>query len=720
MKLLIVESPGKVRKIQEILGQDYRVMASGGHVRDLPEKALGLDLNKFQPAYTLTPQGRKNIPHLKEATGKASAIYLATDPDREGEAIAWHLTEALNLKEPWRVTFTEISEKAVLAALSAPRRTDMNLVHAQEGRRVLDRLAWLLTGPVSDAGGVNLSTGRVQAPALRLVVEREAAIRNFRFVTHFGVELTFESPGNIMPGWRAQWNTKNWLEEGQDNFLDKPTAERIAALKSFSVTGYEVAEARQAPPAPFITSSLQKVASIALKFNPKKTMELAQELYQAGHITYMRTDSPNLSEEAIAEIRSLASQNDWPVPAKPRTWKSKAGAQMAHEAIRPTHFEVDEAGANEDEKALYRLIRLRALASQLEDALYATTKAGLEAELDGKKVLFEARNRRLRSSGWRALLAGGQVEVQEEEEAEEPDNPIPALQEGNQVTACSGQVLTKKTSPPARYTEAGLVQEMEKKGFGRPATYAAIVDKILKKGYVALEKRQLAPTPLGIKLIEVMTGHFGFLDYKFTCDLESRLDEIATGRSQYLEVVRDLYQTLDKEIQDFTQNSAKTCPDCGRRLKHRFKKATEKEKGYDFWGCSGYEEGACQASFANENGQPGARLEKKAPLALSEHKCRECGQPLIHMLKAGDKGYNYWKCSGGPDCTARYLDDGGRPGEKKTVLLSEFLCPKCRKSLVLRRGTGKDGRDFFGCSGYPKCKASFKAKDGRPDFDSSK
>jgi DNA topoisomerase-1 len=723
MKLLIVESPGKVKKIQEILGQDYQVMACGGHVRDLPEEGLGLDLNNFQPHYLPTPQGRMFLSPLKEAARKASAVYLATDPDREGEAIAWHLTEALDLKDPWRVTFTEITEKAVRAALAAPRRTDLNLVRSQEGRRVLDRLVgWLVTGPVSDAGGANLSTGRVQAPALRLVVEREAVIQNFRFVTHFGVELTIKSPTNILPGWRAQWNPKPWLDEGQEYFLDQKTAERIAAIKYLTVTGYEVAEARQAPPAPFTTSTLQQAASNALKFSPKRTMELAQELYQAGHITYMRTDFPNLSEDAIAEIRSLASQNDWPVPVKPRTWKSKAGAQEAHEAIRPTHFGVEEAGANEDEKSLYRLIRLRALACQLEDATYTVTKAGLEAELDGKQVLFEARNRRLRSPGWRLLLEKFLAEAQEEDEAEELANPIPVLREGDQVTADSGQVQTKKTAPPARYTEAGLIREMEKKGFGRPSTYAPTLDRIQKKGYVALEKRQLVPTALGVKLIQVMTGHFSFLDYKFTSDLEGRLDEIATGHSQYLEVVKDLYQNLDGEIRDFSQTSAKNCPDCGRRLRHRFKKATSKDRGYDFWGCSGYEEGACQAAFANECGQPGARLEKKAPLALSEHKCPECGQPLIHMLKPGAKGYNYWKCSGGPDCTARYLDDGGRPGVKKeAAIMSEFNCPKCHKPLVRRRGAGKDGQpsEFFGCSGYPKCKASFKIKDDRPDFNGS-
>ncbi len=264
--------------------------------------------------------------------------------------------------------------------------------------------------------GNRLSAGRVQSPALRLVVEREEAIRNFKVTAHFGAEVTIDSLDHISDGWTAQWNSRNWLEEGQEYFQDREAAEKIAALRRLTVTAYQESEAKQAPPAPFTTSSLQQAASNALKFNPQRTMELAQRLYEQGSITYMRTDSPNLSEEAIADIRSLAAQNDWPLPAKPRIWKSKDGAQEAHEAIRPTHVEIEVAGENGDERALYRLIRLWALASQLAEARYAVTAVTLEGEVDGKKVVFEAKGRRLIFSGWRVVVDGDQTE--EDGEAE--------------------------------------------------------------------------------------------------------------------------------------------------------------------------------------------------------------------------------------------------------------------------------------------------------------
>ncbi len=384
--------------------------------------------------------------------------------------------------------------------------------------------------------GEKFTVGRVQSPALRLVVEREAAIRNFKSTTHFGVDMTFESINNVTDGWKASWNPKNWLADGEEYFLDKEVAEKIAALKTLDITKYEEAEAKQAPPAPFTTSTLQQAASNALKMNPKATMETAQELYQGGHITYMRTDSPNLSEEAIAEIRSLASKNDWPVPPKPRTWKSKEGAQEAHEAIRPTHFEVEEAGENDQQKALYQLIRIRALASQLEEALYATTKAVLETKLDGKEVVFEAKGRRLAKPGWRVVLDGDQTEDMDKEA--EPDNQIPKLREGAQATAQAGEVKTKKTNPPARYTQAALVRELEKRGIGRPSTYAAIMDKISAYAYITEnKKRQLESTPKGEKLISCLTGKFGFVEYDFTKRMEEQLDEIAEGKNDYLTVV---------------------------------------------------------------------------------------------------------------------------------------------------------------------------------------
>ncbi|MDR2945264.1 MAG: DNA topoisomerase I, partial [Candidatus Adiutrix sp.] len=291
MNLLIVESPGKVKKIQGFLGGDFKVMASVGHVRDLPQKEIGVAAPDFTPQYAPTERGKEVLAKLTAAVKEAETVYLATDPDREGEAIAWHLAEALKLKDPLRVTYTEITEAAVKKALEHPRKIDLNLVKAQEGRRVLDRLVGYMVSPaISNAVGNQLSAGRAQSPALRLVVEREAAVRDFKVTAHFGVELTFESVDNVSGVWTAQLNPKNWLEDGQEFFQDKDGAEEIAALRRLTVTAYQESEAKQAPPAPFTTSSLQQAASNALKFNPQRTMELAQLLYQSGHITYMRTD----------------------------------------------------------------------------------------------------------------------------------------------------------------------------------------------------------------------------------------------------------------------------------------------------------------------------------------------------------------------------------------------------------------------------------------------
>jgi DNA topoisomerase-1 len=506
MKLFIVESPGKVKKIQGFLGPDWKVTASVGHVRDLPHNEIGVYPPKFEPQYVPTERGQKVIDDLKKLTAKSSGVYLATDPDREGEAIAWHLQEALNLRDSNRVTYTEITESAVKKALDSTRKIDLNLVKAQEARRVLDRLVGYNVSPVvASVAGKVLSAGRVQTPSLKLVVERELAIKNFKQTTHFGVELSFDTIPVVTDGWRAIWNPKNWLSEGQTYFLDRAIAEKIAEIKALTVAFYSEGEAKQAPPAPFTTSSLQQAASNVLKIDPKETMALAQKLYESGHITYMRTDSPNLSEESIADIRSLASKNDWPVPPNPRVWKSKEGAQGAHEAIRPTHFEADTAGDSEKESTLYNLIRVRAIASQLEDTVFTTVKATLVSDLDGEEVIFDAKGRKLISPGWKALVSDDQADdSSKDKDKEELDNPIPKLREGSSVNPTAGEVKTKKTAPPARYTQASLIRELEKRGIGRPSTYATIMDNIVTRGYIhANPKRQLEATELGTEVISV-------------------------------------------------------------------------------------------------------------------------------------------------------------------------------------------------------------------------
>lgn len=663
MKLLIVESPGKVQKIQSFLGSDWKVTASVGHVRDLPEKELGVAAPDFTPHYVPTVRGKDVLAKLSGMVKSADSVYLATDPDREGEAIAWHLKDALDLKNPKRITYTEITENAVKKAIEAPTEIDMALVHAQEGRRVLDRFCgYMVSSPLSKIGGTKLSAGRVQSPAVRLVVEREREIANFKPTRHFGVELTFECVDTITDGWKATWISKPWLEDGQEYFQDKALAEKIASLRVLDVVDYTEAESKLSPPAPFTTSSLQQAASNALKFSPKHTMELAQKLYEGGHITYMRTDSPNLSQEAVDTFRAYCESQNWPLVEKPRTWKRKEGAQEAHEAVRPTHIEVEEAGENVDEKALYALIRLRTLATQLEDAVFAVRTLKLSGSVDGKEALFEAKGRTLLSSGWKVLLTGDDTEEKEVE----PDNPVPAMKAGTKATAIKGVVQEKKTKPAARYTEASLVKELEKRGIGRPSTFAAILDTIQERGYVKQDKRNLVPTPVGELVVDKLKGNFAFIDYDYTKKMEDKLDDIAENKTDYQSLVSQVYKEISVEVDAFLKAFATPCPECGSlNLRHLVKKADKKDtREWDFFACPD-----CEANFYSDNGKVGAKQVKK---------------------------------------------------EKPPV--SKFTCPLCKKPLVRRQGTNTKGEyDFFGCSGYPNCKAHFEVlEDGSPDFEQKK
>ncbi|MDR2504239.1 MAG: type I DNA topoisomerase [Deltaproteobacteria bacterium] len=659
MKLLIVESPGKTKKIKEYLGEGWQVEASYGHVRDLPEKDLGVNLTTFAPHYVPTERGAKRIRELKALADKAEEVYLATDPDREGEAIAWHLKEALGLKTPKRVTFQEITEKAVRQAVSGPRVIDNDLVMAQEARRVLDRLVGYQVSPaLSHVAGQGKSAGRVQSPAVKIVVEREKAISCFKVTTHYGVEVVFEAVEHVSSGWKALWKSKDFLQSGSEYILDKALADKIAGLKYYTVTGFEESEKKESPPAPFTTSALQQAASKKLKFSPKKTMELAQKLYEGGHITYMRTDSPNLSQEAIEAIMEYCRANNLPAAAAPRSFKSKAGSQEAHEAIRATHVEVENAGEGEEQQALYKLIRLQAVASQMADAAYAVRKAVLQSEekIEDKPVILEASGRKMTFAGWRSLNA---PEEDEEEKEEAEENQIPSLRAESRLLAQSARVLTKQTKPPARYTEASLVRELENRGIGRPATYAAILENIIAhKGYLEIDKkRNLVPTGTGCAVVEAMNGIFCFMDLDFTKGLEDGLDEVAGGRKKYHDLVSAANAKLSQEIGVFTAKNCHACPECGKPLLHRMKKGKD---GYDFWGCSGWPE--CKYSVPDAGGKPGAKQEKK-PLELSEYQCPQCGKPLAHKhgVNKSGKAYDFYGCSGYPACAARFWSKNGAP-----------------------------------------------------------
>ncbi len=485
MKLLVVESPNKVKKIAGILGDGWIVEASVGHVRDLPHRELGIEGDGYELQYEYIPPkpipgspgkffagGEARVARIASKAAEAEVVYLATDPDREGEAIAWHLKEALELSDDdyQRVTFSEITDSAVHKAVAQPRRLDMQLVHAQEARRALDRMVGYLVSPLlSDQLGMSLSAGRVQSPAVRLVVDREREIQGFRETNHFGARVSFDGGA-----WQAEWHTKPFLQGDQKYILDEALASRAAACRDFAVIASETTTQAEAPPKPFSTALLLQAASVTLKFDPEVTAKLAQKLFEQGVITYIRTDSVNFSDEAIAELRAHAQQNGWAVPATPRRFKAKSDAQEAHEAIRPTHIDATEAGETPDERALYRLIWLRSMASQLADARYSVNTVELQARAGSETFEFRAKGRTLLDAGWRVLTASDAAEDPDAGDGEDDapaDGKVPKLDAGSAKRADSGQLLKKRTKPPTRYTKATLIKKLEACGIGRPATY---------------------------------------------------------------------------------------------------------------------------------------------------------------------------------------------------------------------------------------------------------
>lgn len=617
--LVIIESPGKIEKLQTILGPQYRVAVCYGHVRDLPERDIGVVPPEYIAQYEVKERSAKTIAWLKKLCQSSSRVLLATDPDREGEAISWHLAEVLRLKNPERISFNKITEAAVIAALAAPRRIDISRVTAQGARRVIDRLVgYQVSGPLGHAlGQRGVSAGRVQSPALALVVERERAIQAFVSRTHFSAVLLFA--GNA-GRWSATWRFTDLQEKGAERlWFDRALAEKAAATRAVRVLGCTERTEPEAPPAPFITSTLQQAASIALGYDPETTMTYAQALYDQGHITYHRTDDPNLSDEAISDIKIYAQAHGLPLAPEPRHWKAKAGAQEGHEATRPTYFDVDEAGDTPEQLALYRLIRIRAIACQLADAEYTVREVELiSADHQGDTPFaFEAVGRTLAFKGWRALQAGV-VELDEEDEGEgsRATNPVPALPVDESLQAIDGQVRTHQTQPPKRYSKASLVLALEEAGVGRPATYAQIMAGITTRGYVVVEKKRLKPTDLGYRVYDALKPHFSFMDLGYTKHMEERLDLIANGQARYLEVVRDADTTLQAELQRLPATRAEgrgrapedsadvQCPNCTKPMMRKQRRSDKKF----FWGCTGYPE--CTKTFDDRAGKPVFRTAK--------------------------------------------------------------------------------------------------------------
>lgn len=645
--LVIVESPAKTKKIQGFLGSGWQVLASYGHFRDLPQKSLGVEPPSFKPKYVVSDNGERTLATLKKAAASADNIYLATDLDREGEAIAWHIKDALKLKDPKRITFGEITEKAVKAAIASPRTINMDLVRAQEGRRVLDRLVGYMVSPAlsGKANRSGLSAGRVQSPAVRIIVDREREIHSFVSVQHYSALLKFNGPVN----WSAELDTKPLITAGEDYLTDKSVVEALLNVKTASVKAIEKKPAKRGAPAAFITSTLQQAASIALGMNPKETMSHAQALFDNGLITYHRTDNLNLSDDAISEIKDFANANGYAeyIPDTPNTWKSSAGSQEAHEAIRPTDFNRIESGTGDEKRdKLYQLIRLRALASQFKPAVYDTTKIILNANQNGHDYSFIAKGSVEIEKGWKILIEKDQTTEEDTEQLQ----ALPELAEGQQLDVSETELLTKKTAPPSRYSEAALIKKMESEGIGRPSTYASIIDNIKGKNYVVVEKKKLIPTEIGELVVDALTEQFQFIELGYTKEIESKLDLVAGGKAEYLPLITEIHSALSAEISGF----------------------------------------------------------HKADAIGPVFPCPECQKPMA--LRPGKFG-PFWACTGYPECKTTLPDNDGEPGEKKPKpAIDEAApdCPDCDTGKLVERN-GKKGV-FLGCSNFPKCKHTAEVK----------
>lgn len=665
--LIIIESPGKKAKLEHILGPGYIVRASYGHVRDLPDREMGVAAPNYRPRYVVAgDRAKSTIASLQRAAATADRVLLATDPDREGEAIAWHIAEVLKLRQPQRIAYSEISAKAVNAALASPRPIDMHLVQAQEARRVLDRLVGYQVSPaVSGALGEAHSAGRVQSPALRLLVDHERAIRSFVSTTHYQVDLHFAGAAP----WKARWQPV--LADGQKYWLNAAAAARAAEPGRLRVAAFADSTASVAPPTPFTTSTLQQAAQKSLKLKPKTTMELAQALYEAGAITYMRTDSPNLSDDACASIEEYARSMSYPLPAKRRHWKAKGAAQEAHEAIRPTDIQLINAGASDAERELYRLIWKRTLASQLADATFAVRTAELHSlafvspmrsgmtftppAAEGPLV-FVARGRTLLEPGWKFILDGAASNSDDDDDASGAQSPVPELRVGAELDPDRGEVLTRQTKPPKRYTQADLTRALESRGIGRPATFVSIFQTLSKRQYVIEDKKGfLSPTPTAERLIDRLVDTFGFLDYDYTTSLESGLDEVSQGKVSYLALVSSANQQLLDELGSVQPGASHPCPACSSPLRR-----LQGKRGA-FWGCSGYP--TCKVTCPDLDGAPSSA----PPVADAQFACPCCKGPLRRNTrsKANDpagRGWDFWSCPNRRTCPKTYpVDASGSP-----------------------------------------------------------
>ncbi len=713
--LVIVESPAKAKTINRYLGSDYAVKASMGHVMDLPKKDLGVDVRKdFKPTYIVIP-GRNNIiRELRAAAAKAGAIYLAADPDREGEAICAHLRELLDSKKRkfYRVLFNEITRNAVLEAFEHPAQIDSRLVDAQQARRILDRLVGYQVSPLLwEKVKRGLSAGRVQTVALRLIVEREREIQAFEKREYWTIAAQLE--GKNPPSFEAR------LVKFQGKDLEVPNQsgadQHVAALKAahFMVQSVETREKRKYPVPPFITSKLQQEAVRKLHFSAKKTMLLAQRLYEGvelgeegsvGLITYMRTDSSRVGEGALSAVRAYVREHfgEPYLPPEPIRYKSKKGAQDAHEAIRPTDVmrapESVQPFLGADEFKLYKLIWQRFVASQMMPAVFDQTTIDIGAA----EYLLRATGSVEKFNGFRAVYEEGKDEKAEMEEDAELRRRLPPVEQGELLRLRKVVAEQHFTEPPPRYNEATLVKVLEEKGIGRPSTYAQILSVIQNREYVRKQQGRFYPSELGMLVSDLLVKSFSdIFDVAYTARMEEELDEIEEGKRTSTEALEEFYKKFKKDLRRAESQMAdikgegipteEKCEKCGKPMVIRL------GRNGQFLACTGYPE--CDGTrdltpeLASQYG--GAPPAPQVP----EQTCQKCGKPMT--VKRGRFGY-FLACTGYPECryTKRILMADGQAKAVSEVQLDE-KCPECGNPLVIKHG--RYGQ-FTACSNYPQCK----------------
>jgi len=710
MNLVIVESPAKAKTIKKYLGGSFEVLASYGHVRDLVPKEGAVDPdNDFAMKYQIIERSDRHVQAIAKALRQADALYLATDPDREGEAISWHLSELLKSrgklkdKPVYRVVFNEITKKAVNDAIAHPRELSQALIDAQQARRALDYLVGFNLSPLLwKKVRRGLSAGRVQSPALRMIVEREQAIEAFKSEEFWTIEADSEKQEQPFSARLIQYGGEKLEKFSIVNEEQARTTERVlveAGREGLRVASVEKRQRKRNPAPPFTTSTLQQEAVRKLGFTAQRTMRTAQQLYEGvdvgqgtvGLITYMRTDSVNLADEAIVEMRGYIAEKygDKQLPQEARRYKTKAkNAQEAHEAIRPTSVlrTPEEIGSHltKDQARLYELIWKRALACQMIHATIHTVTADLQC---GEGNLFRANGSVIANPGFIAVYQEG---LDDTAKGDGDEKLLPPLKEGEILPLKAIRPEQHFTEPPPRYSEATLVKALEEYGIGRPSTYATIISTLQDREYVVLDKKRFKPTDVGRVVNKFLTEYFTrYVDYDFTANLEDELDAVSRGEEAWVPLLRKFWSPFKDQI-DHTHENVKrsdvthealdeTCPKCGAQLSIRLGRHGR------FVGCTNYP----TCDYTRDLNADSA--EKEEPEVVEGRGCPECGSPLV--IKRGRYG-KFIGCSGYPKC--RYIEPLEKPED------TGVTCPKCHKGTLFKRKSRR-GKIFYSCSTYPTC-----------------